>query len=52
MVIIGGLGNIYGVVAGAIVLSIFPEFLREYGGHKKACGISIEKNQIENSARP
>lgn len=32
MVIIGGLGNIYGVVAGAIVLSILPEALREYGG--------------------
>ncbi|MFW2368027.1 MAG: ABC transporter permease subunit [Desulforhopalus sp.] len=32
MVIIGGLGNIYGVVAGAVVLSILPEILREYGG--------------------
>lgn len=32
MVIIGGLGNIYGVVAGAIVLSVLPEALREYGG--------------------
>ena len=32
MVIIGGLGNIYGVVAGAIILSVLPEFLREYGG--------------------
>ncbi len=32
MVIIGGLGNIYGVVAGAVMLSILPEALREYGG--------------------
>ncbi len=32
MVIIGGLGNIYGVIAGAVVLSILPEVLREYGG--------------------
>jgi branched-chain amino acid transport system permease protein len=32
MVIIGGLGNIYGVIAGAVVLSILPEILREYGG--------------------
>ncbi len=32
MVIIGGLGNIYGVIAGAVVLSILPEMLREYGG--------------------
>jgi len=32
MVIIGGLGNIYGVIAGAVVLSILPEALREYGG--------------------
>ncbi len=32
MVIIGGLGNIYGVIAGAFVLSILPELLREYGG--------------------
>ena len=32
MVIIGGLGNVYGVIAGAVVLSILPEILREYGG--------------------
>jgi len=32
MVIIGGLGNIYGVIAGAVVLSVLPEALREYGG--------------------
>ena len=32
MVIIGGLGNMYGVIAGAVVLSILPEVLREYGG--------------------
>lgn len=32
MVIIGGLGNIYGVIAGAVILSILPEALREYGG--------------------
>jgi len=32
MVIIGGLGNIYGVVAGAVVLTVLPEVLREYGG--------------------
>ncbi len=32
MVIIGGLGNMYGVIAGAVVLSVLPEVLREYGG--------------------
>lgn len=32
MVIIGGLGNVYGVIAGAVVLSVLPEILREYGG--------------------
>ena len=32
MVIIGGLGNVYGVIAGAVVLTILPEILREYGG--------------------
>ncbi|MGW8194278.1 MAG: branched-chain amino acid ABC transporter ATP-binding protein/permease [Desulforhopalus sp.] len=32
MVIIGGLGNIHGVIAGAVVLTILPEVLREYGG--------------------
>lgn len=32
MVIIGGLGNVYGVIAGAVILSILPEILREYGG--------------------
>jgi len=32
MVIIGGLGNVYGVIAGAVVLSVLPEVLREYGG--------------------
>ena len=32
MVIIGGLGNMYGVIAGAVVLSILPEMLREYEG--------------------
>ncbi|MCF6248869.1 MAG: branched-chain amino acid ABC transporter ATP-binding protein/permease [Desulfobacula sp.] len=32
MVIIGGLGNIYGVIAGAVILTVLPEFLREYGG--------------------
>ncbi|MGQ9647822.1 MAG: branched-chain amino acid ABC transporter ATP-binding protein/permease [Thermodesulfobacteriota bacterium] len=34
MVILGGLGNIVGVVLGAIVLSILPEFLREYGAYR------------------
>lgn len=34
MVILGGLGNIVGVVVGAIVLSILPEFLREYGAYR------------------
>ncbi|MCK5348483.1 MAG: branched-chain amino acid ABC transporter ATP-binding protein/permease, partial [Desulfobacula sp.] len=32
MVIIGGLGNIYGVIAGAVILTVLPEILREYGG--------------------
>lgn len=34
MVILGGLGNIPGVIIGAIVLSILPEFLREYGAYR------------------
>ncbi len=34
MVILGGLGNIIGVILGAIVLSILPEFLREYGAYR------------------
>jgi len=34
MVILGGLGNIVGVLLGAIVLSILPEFLREYGAYR------------------
>ena len=34
MVILGGLGNIVGVVLGAVVLSILPEFLREYGAYR------------------
>ena len=34
MVILGGLGNIPGVLIGAILLSILPEFLREYGAYR------------------
>ncbi len=34
MVILGGLGNIPGVIIGAIILSILPEFLREYGAYR------------------
>lgn len=34
MVILGGLGNITGVIVGAIILSILPEFLREYGAYR------------------
>lgn len=34
MVILGGLGNIAGVIMGAIILSILPEFLREYGAYR------------------
>ena len=34
MVILGGLGNITGVILGAILLSILPEFLREYGAYR------------------
>jgi branched-chain amino acid transport system permease protein len=34
MVILGGLGNIPGVILGAILLSILPEFLREYGAYR------------------
>jgi len=34
MVILGGLGNITGVIAGAVILSILPEFLREYGAYR------------------
>lgn len=31
MIILGGVGTINGVVAGALLLAIVPEFLREYG---------------------
>jgi branched-chain amino acid transport system permease protein len=34
MVILGGLGNISGVILGAVFLSILPEFLREYGAYR------------------
>lgn len=34
MVILGGLGNIPGVIVGAVILSILPEFLREYGAYR------------------
>lgn len=34
MVILGGLGNITGVIAGAVILSVLPEFLREYGAYR------------------
>ena len=34
MVILGGVGNIPGVIAGAVLLSILPEFLREYGTYR------------------
>ncbi|MBI3316450.1 MAG: branched-chain amino acid ABC transporter permease [Candidatus Omnitrophica bacterium] len=30
MVVLGGLGNIYGVILGAVLLSILPEFLRGF----------------------
>jgi branched-chain amino acid transport system permease protein len=34
MVILGGLGNVAGVILGAVLLSILPEFLREYGAYR------------------
>jgi ABC-type branched-subunit amino acid transport system ATPase component/ABC-type branched-subunit amino acid transport system permease subunit len=34
MVILGGLGNVPGVILGAVLLSILPEFLREYGAYR------------------
>jgi len=34
MVILGGLGNIAGVITGAVLLSVLPEFLREYGAYR------------------
>lgn len=34
MVILGGLGNIPGVILGAIILSVLPEFLRQYGAYR------------------
>lgn len=34
MVILGGLGNVPGVILGAVFLSILPEFLREYGAYR------------------
>jgi branched-chain amino acid transport system permease protein len=32
MVVLGGMGNIWGVVAGAVILSFVPELLRHYAG--------------------
>jgi len=34
MVILGGLGNVTGVILGAVILSVLPEFLREYGAYR------------------
>jgi branched-chain amino acid transport system permease protein len=34
MVILGGLGNVAGVILGAVLLSVLPEFLREYGAYR------------------
>jgi branched-chain amino acid transport system permease protein len=34
MVILGGLGNVTGVIIGAVILSVLPEFLREYGAYR------------------
>jgi branched-chain amino acid transport system ATP-binding protein/branched-chain amino acid transport system permease protein len=34
MVILGGLGNVAGVIVGAVLLSILPEFLRQYGAYR------------------
>jgi branched-chain amino acid transport system permease protein len=34
MLILGGVGNIWGVVVAAIILSILPEALREYGAYR------------------
>lgn len=34
MVILGGMGSIPGVMAGAVILSVLPEFLREYGAYR------------------
>jgi branched-chain amino acid transport system permease protein len=34
MVILGGLGNVTGVILGPVILSILPEFLREYGAYR------------------
>jgi branched-chain amino acid transport system permease protein len=34
MVILGGLGNIPGVILGAVLLTVLPEFLREYGAYR------------------
>jgi branched-chain amino acid transport system permease protein len=34
MVILGGLGNVTGVIIGAVILAVLPEFLREYGAYR------------------
>ena len=34
MVILGGMGNVIGVVVGAVVLTVLPECLREYGAYR------------------
>jgi len=34
MLILGGVGNIWGVILAAIILSILPEALREYGAYR------------------
>ncbi|MDM8521915.1 branched-chain amino acid ABC transporter ATP-binding protein/permease [Desulfococcaceae bacterium HSG8] len=37
MVIIGGMGNVTGVLIGAVLLTILPEVLREYGSYRMMC---------------
>ena len=34
MLILGGVGNIWGIILAAIILSILPEALREYGAYR------------------
>ncbi|MEW5722505.1 MAG: branched-chain amino acid ABC transporter ATP-binding protein/permease [Thermodesulfobacteriota bacterium] len=34
MLILGGTGNIWGVVLAAVILTVLPEALREYGGYR------------------
>ena len=34
MIVVGGLGSLYGSVIGAVILSVLPELLRDLGSYR------------------